>query len=204
MSPKISEIEHDALTEIINMAVGRSAGALNEMVGQEVTLSVPRIKILGESEIATEAENMLAPPLTLVQQDFGGAISGLSCLAFPEGNSLELVRLILGEEISPNEIVDLEQEALQEVGNLVINSFLGTLANEFGVSISSDLPSFRKKASIENVFGKSEEGKGIILFIHVDFTLKQENISGYLILTVSVATMSALVELVKKYVALMT
>ena len=201
---ELSEIEHDALTEIANLAIGRSAGVLNEMIGQEVTLSVPEVIILEQSRLKFSIKELQGLDLTLVQQGFGGPISGLASIAFPEQRSLELVRLLLGEEMSLEEVAELEQEALQEMGNIILNSFLGTLGNEFGVNISSELPKFHKDVGIENLVGDLGDKKGSVIFIHVDFLIKHENINGYIILTVSIPTMEKLNDLITIYVANLT
>ena len=197
---ELSEIEHDALTEITNLAIGRSAGVLNEMIGQEVTLSVPQVIILEQSKLAGHIGGIQGKDLTLVQQGFDGPLSGLASIAFPEQKSLELVRLLLGEEMSLEEIVELEQEALQEMGNVILNSFLGTFGNEFNVNISSEIPKFYKNVEVDGLIGDLNEQDVSVVFIHVDFCVKEENIDGYLVLAVTIPTMEKLVELVKNYV----
>ena len=197
---KLSEIEHDALTEITNLAIGRSAGVLNEMIGQEVTLSEPRVIILEQAKLAEHLGGLKGQDLTLVQQGFDGPLSGLASIAFPEQKSLELVRLLLGEEMSLEEIIELEQEALQEMGNVILNSFLGTFGNEFGVNISSEIPKFHKDVAVDGLVGDLSDTGASVVFIHVDFCVKEENIDGYLVLAVSIPTMEKLVELLKSYV----
>jgi len=197
---ELSEIEHDALTEIANMAVGRSAGVLNEMIGLEVALSVPRVLILDQSNLPEHVGNLQGKELTLIQQGFDGPLSGLASIAFPEHKSLELVRLLLGEEMSLEEVVELEQEALQEMGNVILNSFLGTFGNEFGVNISSEIPKFHKDMDAHSLIGDTGETGVSVIFIHVDFCVRAENIDGYLVLAVSIPTMKNLETLVKSYV----
>jgi hypothetical protein len=67
--------------------------------------------------------------LVAVQQSFEGPFSGRALLIFPEAQSLELVRSIVGEEHSLEDVIDLEQEALAETGNIILNACLATIAN---------------------------------------------------------------------------
>ena len=196
----LSELEHDSLTEITNMAVGRAAGVLNEMIGYEVALSVPRVVILDQSTMEGEVQTLDGQSLTYIQQGFDGPLSGFANIAFPEKNSLELVGLLLGEELAPDEIVELEQEALQEMGNVILNAFLGTFGNELGVNISSEIPRFIKNMEAGGMTGALEGGAASIIFIHVDFVVKDRNINGYLVLAVSIATLEKLAGLLKGYV----
>ena len=58
-----------------------------------------------------------------------GPFSGRALLIFPEAQSLELVRSIVGAEHSLEDVIDLEQEALAETGNIILNACLATIAN---------------------------------------------------------------------------
>jgi len=49
-----------------------------------------------------------------IRQDFTGAFSGRALLIFPEASSLELVRVVVGRQLSLEDIVNLEDEALAE------------------------------------------------------------------------------------------
>jgi len=196
---ELSELEHDALTEISNVAIGRSAGVLNEMISQEVILTVPSIAIIKRSEIPANVDGLSVNDLTIVQQGFDGPLSGLASIAFPEDKSLELVRLLLDEDMSSEEILDLEQEALQEMGNVIMNSFLGTLGNEFGVNIATEIPKFHKNVDIDLLYGPSEVEETSVIFIHVDFNIENENINGYLVLSVSVPTVEKIRNLITQY-----
>ena len=64
-----------------------------------------------------------------MQQSFEGPFSGRALLIFPEAQSLELVRSIVGAEHSLEDVIDLEQEALAETGNIILNACLATIAN---------------------------------------------------------------------------
>ena len=43
---ELTEIEQDALAEIANLGVSRAASSLRQMVGEQVLLSVPAVKIV--------------------------------------------------------------------------------------------------------------------------------------------------------------
>ena len=43
---ELTDIEQDALAEIANMGVSRAANSLRQMVGEQVLLSVPAVKIV--------------------------------------------------------------------------------------------------------------------------------------------------------------
>ena len=68
------------------------------------------------------------PKLVAIRQDFSGAFSGRALLIFPEASSLELVRVVVGRQLSLEDIVNLEDEALAETGNIILNSWVATIA----------------------------------------------------------------------------
>ena len=64
-----------------------------------------------------------------IHQVFEGEITGRALLIFPDTKSLELVRAVIGGELPLEEIIELEQEALAEIGNIILNGCLATIAN---------------------------------------------------------------------------
>ena len=136
----ISESEGDALCELANVAMGRVAISLRRMVGHQVLLSVPTCEILAPKLAAQILARPGNPNLVAVRQDFSGAFSGRALLIFPEAGSLELMRVILGRQIPLADILDFEDEALAETGNIILNSWVATIANLLKQSLKMSLP----------------------------------------------------------------
>src|SRR3954453_16934835 len=92
----LTELERDALGEVSNIAMARAANSLRQMVEHEVLLSVPAVEILSQDQAAQLVAKPDNPNLVAVRQDFSGAFAGRALLIFPEANSLELVRAVVG------------------------------------------------------------------------------------------------------------
>jgi chemotaxis protein CheC len=136
----LSELERDAIAELANVAMGRAATSLRKMVRSEIMLSVPKVEIL---DVQAAAENLARPKsvyFVAVRQDISGAISGRALLIFPETSSLELVHEVLGRQLPAQYIIDMEEDALAETGNIIINSWVGTIANLLGQHLDVSLP----------------------------------------------------------------
>ncbi len=43
---ELSELQEDAISELLNIGMGTAASALSQMVGEEVMLSVPSVTIV--------------------------------------------------------------------------------------------------------------------------------------------------------------
>jgi CheY-specific phosphatase CheX len=126
---EFAELELDALTELVNLGVSKAATNLAQMVHEEVVLTVPSVALLGRQEAIRVLGEREAKELVAVHQVFEGDITGRVLLIFPEEKSLELVRAVTGGELSVEELIELEQEALAETGNVILNGCLATIAN---------------------------------------------------------------------------
>ena len=51
-SIELSDLELDALTELVNLGVSNAAFSLREMVHEEVVLSVPKVQIVTREDAA--------------------------------------------------------------------------------------------------------------------------------------------------------
>lgn len=201
MSVTLDTMEHDALTELVNLGISHAALSLAEMVREEVTLSVPKVSLVSRDEavrILTERE---ASNLVAVHQIFEGEITGRALLIFPEAKSLELVRAVVGSDLPIEEIIELEQEALAETGNVILNGCLSTMANELHRTLKISLP--------EILHGHCEKFFTLapppppgdnVLFIYINFTIRQSDINGYIAMLLDMPSIAALRALLGEYI----
>ena len=177
----LTELQQDALTEAFNIGMGVAAASLSEMVNEEVTLSVPEIEFISRESAANTLKDRCSDQLSGVSQHFSGAYDGEAMLLFPADKSLELVRLMLRDTVPLTQLTEFEEEALNEIGNIILNAGLGSLADMFGHEITSMLPVF-KHGTCSNVLSASGEAvDSIVLFLRVDFKLETHELDGYLV-----------------------
>jgi len=168
----LTELERDALTEIVNIGVSRAASSLRKMIGEQVLLSVPSIEVVSHRRAARLISEREVAELIAVRQDFSGPFSGRALLIFPETNSLELVRAVTGGELSAEEVVEMEHEALAETGNVILNSCLATMANMLKRSLTMTIPEVLR-GNGATLFEVDESGaeEGLVLFLYIDFAM---------------------------------
>jgi chemotaxis protein CheC len=197
---ELTEIERDALAEIANVGVSRAASSLRQMVGEQVLLSVPAVNIVSPAEASRLVERGNAPKLVAVQQLFEGPFSGRALLIFPEAQSLELVRSIVGEEHSLEDVIDLEQEALAETGNVILNACLATIANVLRRTMRMSLPSV-VRGDGATLFGvQPATSSTLVLFLYIDFTIKSRDIRGFIALLMDLPSIKALKGIVREFI----
>jgi chemotaxis protein CheC len=194
----LSELELDAITELVNLGVSRAATNLALMVHEEVVLTVPKVALLSRQEAIRTLSERESKHLVAVHQVFEGDIAGRALLIFPEERSLELVRCVVGSELSLEEIIELEQEALAETGNVILNSCLATIANSLDSNLKISLPEvLRGESSRFFSLDPPPTGGTTILFIYINFALRRRDIEGYIAMMMDMPSLTALQELVR-------
>ncbi len=199
---KLSELERDALTEIVNIGVSRAAASLRKMVGAQVLLSVPSLDIITQRAAAVVIGEREVDELVAVRQSFSGAFSGRALLIFPQGKSLELVRAVTGGAMSAEELVEIEAEALAETGNVILNSCLASMANMLQRSLDMSIPEVMRGSGAE-LFVPVETAAAndaVVLFLYIDFTVREHDIRGYIAMLMDLPSLSALQTLIAEFI----
>ncbi|MDK9719409.1 MAG: chemotaxis protein CheC [Trichlorobacter sp.] len=185
---ELSELEKDALQEIMNIGFGRAAADLAEIINLHVILSVPHIAVLQSDEVISYIHNQIpdTTDMSMITQFFSGKFSGGSFLVFPHGEGRKLLRIFDGEMALLGENYDidvLEKETLVEVGNIIIGACVGKIAEMLGDVVSYAPPRFFSQEQIfetlDDVLNSSDSFA--ILFKTV-FNFERYNVSGYLFL----------------------
>ncbi|AWB20141.1 chemotaxis protein CheX [Methylobacterium currus] len=201
----LTELQQDAFTELVNIGVSRAAASLRQMIGTQVLLSVPSVEIVSREAAARLIGEREAAPLVVVHQDFAGAFAGRALLIFPQENGRELVRAVAGEELSPEEVAALEDEALAETGNIILNGCLATMANMLQRTLTMSLPGI-VRGDGPRIFGM-ETGEAptgaeaLVLFLYIDFSVSERDIRGYLAMLMDLPSLENLRVLVDEFIA---
>jgi chemotaxis protein CheC len=196
----LNELERDALTELVNIGVSRAASSLRKMVGGEVLLSVPSVEIFDHRRAATLIHEREGDGLVAVRQDFSGAFHGRALLIFPQANGLELVRAILGDALPEAEAVGMEDEALSETGNVILNSCLATMANMLERPLAMSLPQVVRTAGEELLETVAPAEDGLVLFLYINFSVRDRSIRGYIALVMDLVSLATLKRLVGDFI----
>ncbi|WP_426107523.1 chemotaxis protein CheC [Massilia sp. TSP1-1-2] len=197
----LSELQHDALVEIFNIGVGHAARSMSEIVNEPVTMSVPSISFLNRAGAAAMLRNKDSKRVCGVSQHYDGAFSTDAILMFPEDKSLDIVRLMVGESVPLKELTEMEQEAMSEIGNIILNSCVGTLANIFCQELRGSLPAYHVGTSEEILAASGGDADTVVLMLHIDFILETHQIHGYVAFILDLTALHDLQEQVDRYLA---
>ena len=138
---ELTTMEIDTLREIGSIGTG-NATALSTMLGREVRITLPEVRIMGYNE-AIEwiggPEAVTAGVLVRMSGQMNGIM--LSC------QQLEFVNLVLASMLGLQvhdyeELDELGKSTLVEVGNIAISTFINALAGLSGISVDLTVPAF--------------------------------------------------------------
>ncbi|GAB4271222.1 MAG: chemotaxis protein CheC [Deferrisomatales bacterium] len=192
---ELTEGQKDVLTEVVNLGMGRAASSLSRLTGERVLLEVPRIAILTLDRLDEELAPVLRQEVCSVLQGFHGDITGDAILFLPVDSAANLVGLLVGRSLPLERITELEQAALMEVGNIVINACLGSLSNLLETRFSFLVPqvAVRNFRAIlrSGALGEGEAAR-VCLLIESRFRVKEREVDGYLAVVVGVESARAL------------
>ena len=199
----LNELENDALIEIFNIGVGQAAASMSAIVNEAVRMSVPSITFMSRTDagrLLGKKEQQLER-ICGVSQHYDGAFETEAILMFPEDKSLEIVRLMVGEAVPLKELTEMEQEAMCEIGNIILNSCVGTLANIFEQELRGSLPVYHLGSS-EDILGASGGAPDtVVLVLHIDFILETHQISGYVAFVLDLCALADLQVQVDRYLS---
>jgi len=199
----LTDLERDALREVSNIAMARAATSLRQMVEHEVLLSVPTVDIVSQDAAAQIVGTPGNASVVAVRQDFSGVFSGRALLIFPEAKSLELVRAVVGRHLPLEDIVDLEDEALAETGNIILNSWVATVSNLLRRALKMSLPMVIRGDS-RHMFESVADQESLVLFLRIRFEISKKEIAGYVALMMDVPSIEQLRSLVADFISSVT
>lgn len=135
-----TDIQKDALKEIGNICAGNAATALSQLLKTKINIVVPRILFLPIEEVpaAVGGEDKLVAGLVLrVLGDLPSTI----IFIFSQKDALSLAGLMTGKPVSNGSVIAaLERSALQEVGVILANAYLGALGSFVGLGLVPTVP----------------------------------------------------------------
>ncbi len=195
----INEIQEDALKELFNIGVAKGASILNSMLYSHIILKVPSIEVIDGKDFATKNFHD-KKNVSTVDLSFKGELSGSSKLLFNSDSAITLVTALTGEEPDSDTIDSLQAGTLSEIGNVILNSVMGTISNLLKLNFNYSIPSFFD-GKIENLFSKdSNISDMIILFAEAKFLIENLNIHGEIMLCFEIDSFDKLCKLIDDFV----
>lgn len=183
-----TDLEKDALGEVINIGAGNAGTALSKIVQKEVKMTVPQVYV---SQIEKARENFPDKNtiVTTILFQITGDAPGLIIFIMPTSESLKLAGIMTGNHKKDFKILDdIDRSALKEVGNIIAGATVTSLSKFLNINLMHSIPDVATDTleSITNsIIAEVGQSSDSILILNVDLSIPEESIGGklYLIFT---------------------
>lgn len=138
---ELSPIALDCLKEIGNIGSGSAASALSEMLGKNVQMRVPDVKVLDFQRVIDE---MGGPEkiITGILVDLEGDISGIIMFLLEDNFAKIVLKTFLGkDDVIVSSLDETDVSVIKEMGNIMAGSYLQALAKLTELTIDMSVPS---------------------------------------------------------------
>lgn len=196
----LTDIQKDAITELINIGFSKSAASLSELTGYRILLGTPDVKVVPIEDLASVLSDIVPDKIVTVHQIFNGPISGDAMLILNHRDSKKLVSLLLDgrndESLTDSSIRDV----LSEVGNILLNSCLGMFGNILKIRITFTVPQLQLE-TLDNLIRTITIDNMEIsyaLMVSMDFQLRDKSINSYLVLVLGITSLEQLLVEIEK------
>ena len=185
--------ELDVMREISSIGTSHAATALSKLLQKEIRISIPTVSILGYNEALSRignAEEIVAATLVKMDKD----VEGLMLFLFDMNFAGTVLKTLLGQEFTSFEEMDhLAYSALEEVGNIIICSYINAFSQLAGMNIQLSVPSF----TINMLGGiltvpMTECGNDTdqLMYFDADFLIEGEKMNDWLLMLADIASLN--------------
>jgi chemotaxis protein CheC len=180
----LTEYQRDILTETVNIGFGRAAASLSILVGQKVVLDVPQISILSIHDLSGVMSSMYSD-LAAVEQQFSGGLHGDVVLIMDLDVASVFIDLLSGGPGVSRQLTFSDREALLEVGNILLNAYIGSFGNLLKTQVNVSIPLLHMHSLEKLLTMIEDEGKNpYVLLVKTKFLLNNGSVVGHVALII--------------------
>lgn len=136
---KFNSIILDVLREVGNIGAGNAATALSKMISKKVDMKVPLVNVLDFSEVP-EIIGGAEEEVVGIFFKLEGELKGSIMFLLDMNSAVELIDLLM-PGLYKGEFDEITYSALQEIGNILAGSYIGSLSSLSNLDIKISVPS---------------------------------------------------------------
>lgn len=196
----LTEAQRDALMGICSVGMTKSARQLSVLLNSDIVITIPEINMFDARTLCQDKLFPVNNILSYVYHEMSGDMLGRAVLVFQRSHATLLTRAVVYDvpQLSEEEIRACEQEAMLEIGNIIISSCMGAIVNMLPCRITLGLPKYGEddidhliKMQLNDVNNLSSE----IMLIETKLETFGQDISGKLLL---ILTLNSIMHLFEK------
>ena len=173
-SARYSDLQLDALRELANVGSGTAGTALSSLLGRPVDISVPNAAAL-ELADAVDAAGTAEDVVWAVVVSVGGDLEATALLVAREGDA-EAIGALLGVEPDTDE----GRSALEEIGNILVASYVGALGSMTGFVLDLRPPASAHDmlgAVDSTVIAAGSDGRDVAIMLDSELRIERDAIA---------------------------
>lgn len=136
---ELSEAQLDALKEVGNIGAAHASAALEQLISQRVTITVPRAYVLPIEKIPKVLGKEDDIIIGLFFRIFG-EVQGSILVTFSEEQAMFFANTLLGGDNSEQKMTEEKGSALKELGNILASSYLTAMSTLMGFNLMPSTP----------------------------------------------------------------
>jgi len=196
---ELSPEDADILREILNIGAGRAAKVLGELMNDtEIELSLPNVEVDTIENLDKKYSHLGLS--NVVSIAFSGSFVGSASLLFSEESGQLFSHEIAGDLVSADEMIAMKEGILKEVGNIVINGVMGTIASLIDQSLDYDLPIYKENISEFAAHHTTQPSpEDIVITANISFNIQAPKSEGQLFIIFTKNTYQIFLNSVRHY-----
>jgi chemotaxis protein CheC len=193
----LTPAQMDALSELGNIGASHAATTLSQMLMGQIEMTVPSVEIVDLADIYKHVTDDLA---ALVIFEMQGEIEhgGYIIFLMPLSSAMRMTNTMLGMTDEEREINEMDESALNEIGNIMVSAFLDATAELLGLVMLPSPPVLAidmGHAAIEQLLAEVAIDVNEVVFFHTKLVCEQYAIQGDLLMLPEMNTLSQILEL---------
>jgi len=195
----LTAIQEDALIEICNVGMSKAAKQLSILLNSHINILIPKITLIDIDSFVNQNIFSKNEILSYVYQSVSEDLIGRAILMFHRAHATLLTQSVIGStpKLTEKEARACEQEAVLEVGNIMITSCMSAIVNMISLNIKLDMPHYNegnlKEVTETQAHDVKKYSKEVIL-IATHLETAGKDISGSLLLMLTKESINNLLD----------
>ena len=167
---ELSDIERDALGEIMNISMGSAATAVSELLSAKVWITTPRVEVIKANEMRHDK----LEPAVCVKIEYIKGLSGTNLMVLRQDDVQMILNQLMGQPlvVTPDfQFDELNISAVSEVMNQMMGASATALSDFLGISIDISTPTPYIMDRVDFTGVQNYEPDELVVAIYFDITI---------------------------------
>lgn len=182
MNNKLTEVQQDALKEIVTIGAGNAATALSQMIKRRINITVPRVNLVAIEDAADVFGGAEIFTVAVTLKLLGDA-TGAMFFSFKKEDALRLSNTLLGGAPSKSKTLsEMAQSALKEMATILAGSYLSAMSRLLKMRFLLSSPALTQDmagAIIDDVIIETTMAADSALIMDTELNIFEERILAY-------------------------